>query len=126
METKQSEVIAVLLPEADATAQHQPRAATMIVRRADGQFNQTAALKIMAAHLAGPEFLRRFETKRQVLASLNHNVVDGRPLSDHGVRGRGDAAAVGVTLPGLAGDRGASGRRRRRDRRGARGGDSAP
>jgi hypothetical protein len=38
METKQSEVIAVLLPEADATAQRQPGAATMIVRRADGQF----------------------------------------------------------------------------------------
>jgi hypothetical protein len=37
MDTKQSEVIAVLLPEADA-GQRQPRAAMMIVRRADGQF----------------------------------------------------------------------------------------
>lgn len=37
MDTKQSEVIAVLLPEVDA-GQQQPRAATMIVRRADGQF----------------------------------------------------------------------------------------
>lgn len=39
MDTKQSEVIAVLLPEADAAGAHrEPRAATMIVRRADGQF----------------------------------------------------------------------------------------
>jgi hypothetical protein len=38
-EAKQSEVVAVLLPEADAAAGYrQPRAATMIVRRADGQF----------------------------------------------------------------------------------------
>src|SRR5580704_13219053 len=31
--------------------------------RADGQFQQTVALKIMAAHLGGPQFLRRFETE---------------------------------------------------------------
>jgi len=37
MDTRQSEVIAVLLPELDP-GQRQPRAATMIVRRADGQF----------------------------------------------------------------------------------------
>lgn len=34
--------------------------------RADGQFEQTVALKIMAAYLGGPEFLRRFETGRQL------------------------------------------------------------
>lgn len=38
METKQSEIIAVLVPEVDAATQHLPRAATMIVRRPDGQF----------------------------------------------------------------------------------------
>ena len=38
MDTRQSEIIAVLLPEADAAARHESRAATMIVRRADGQF----------------------------------------------------------------------------------------
>ena len=38
-EARQSEVIAVLMPEADAAVGNgQPRAATMIVRRADGQF----------------------------------------------------------------------------------------
>lgn len=47
METKQSEVIAVLVPEADAT-DRQPRAATMIVRRADGQF----ALETIDARVA--------------------------------------------------------------------------
>src|SRR5580693_7727012 len=41
--------------------------------RTDGRFEQTVALKIMAAYLAGPEFLRRFETERRILASLNHN-----------------------------------------------------
>jgi serine/threonine protein kinase len=40
--------------------------------RADGQYRQTVALKVMAGHLTGPEFLRRFETERQLLASLNH------------------------------------------------------
>jgi hypothetical protein len=39
MNAKRSEVIAVLLPELEASASgRQPRAATMIVRRADGQF----------------------------------------------------------------------------------------
>ena len=40
--------------------------------RADGQYRQTVALKVMAGYLTGPEFLRRFETERQLLASLNH------------------------------------------------------
>ncbi len=39
MDVKHSEVIAVLLPELDAAAgTREPRHATMIVRRADGQF----------------------------------------------------------------------------------------
>lgn len=40
--------------------------------RLDGKFEQSVALKVMAAFLNGPEFLRRFETERQLLASLNH------------------------------------------------------
>ena len=52
--------------------------------RADGQFDQTVALKIMAAYLAGPEFLRRFETERQLLASLSHNHITR--LLDGGAR----------------------------------------
>ena len=40
--------------------------------RIDGKFQQSVALKVMAAFLDGPEFQRRFETERQLLASLNH------------------------------------------------------
>ncbi len=31
--------------------------------RADGGFDQVVAVKVMAAYLADPEFLRRFETQ---------------------------------------------------------------
>src|SRR5580704_13265967 len=41
--------------------------------RADGQFEQTVALKVMAAYLTGAEFLQRFATERQLLATLNHH-----------------------------------------------------
>jgi len=41
--------------------------------RADGRFDQVVALKVMAAWLADPEFLRRFDTERQLLAALNHH-----------------------------------------------------
>jgi eukaryotic-like serine/threonine-protein kinase len=56
--------------------------------RADGQFAQIVALKIMAAHLAGPEFLHRFETERQLLATLSHNHITR--LLDGGVSSTGD------------------------------------
>src|SRR5579883_2856423 len=35
-------------------------------------FEQTVALKIMAPFLAGPEFLRRFDTEIRLLAQLQH------------------------------------------------------
>jgi len=38
----------------------------------DGQFEQTVALKVMAAHLAGEEFVRGFRNERQLLAALAH------------------------------------------------------
>ncbi|HLK20792.1 MAG TPA: serine/threonine-protein kinase [Bryobacteraceae bacterium] len=56
--------------------------------RADGQFSQNVALKIMAAHLGGPEFLRRFEIERQLMATLNHNNITR--LLDGGVSSNGD------------------------------------
>jgi serine/threonine protein kinase/tetratricopeptide (TPR) repeat protein len=59
-----------------------------LARRADGQFDQTVALKIMAAYLAGPEFLRRFETERRLLATLSHNNITR--LIDGGVSSAGD------------------------------------
>jgi serine/threonine protein kinase len=57
-------------------------------RRSDGRFEQTVALKIMAGYLAGPEFLRRFELERQLLATLSHNHITR--LLDGGVSSAGD------------------------------------
>ena len=54
MDAKRSQVIAVLVPEADAAGDNRhPRAATMIVRRADGQFIlQTVDARIALAQQA--------------------------------------------------------------------------
>ena len=71
--------------------------------RADGQFDQTVALKIMASHLAGPEFLRRFLTERQVLASLNHNHITR--LLDGGVSSAGDPYLITELVEGQTIDR---------------------
>src|ERR1017187_4546906 len=57
--------------------------AVSLAERTDGQFRQTAALKVMGAHLAGPEFLRRFKTERQLLATLHHPNITS--LMDGGV-----------------------------------------
>jgi serine/threonine protein kinase/tetratricopeptide (TPR) repeat protein len=46
--------------------------AVYLARRADGQFDQTVALKVMAPHLAGEEFARSFRNERQLLAALAH------------------------------------------------------
>lgn len=42
------------------------------VRRTDEEFQQRAALKLVASHLAGPYFLERFRIERQILAQLQH------------------------------------------------------
>jgi serine/threonine protein kinase len=57
-------------------------------QRVDGQFEQVVALKIMAGHLGGPQFLRRFETERQLMATLSHNNITR--LLDGGVSSSGD------------------------------------
>ena len=46
--------------------------AVYLARRVDGQFDQTVALKSMASYLGRGEFLKKFQTERQLLASLNH------------------------------------------------------
>jgi eukaryotic-like serine/threonine-protein kinase len=56
--------------------------------RVDGAFDQVVALKVMAAWLADPEFLRRFDNERQLLAGLNHNHITR--LLDGGVSSAGD------------------------------------
>jgi serine/threonine protein kinase len=60
--------------------------------RTDGQFDQTVALKVMAAYLAGPEFLHKFETERRLLAALSHNNITR--LLDGGVSSAGDPYLV--------------------------------
>lgn len=60
--------------------------------RADGQFQQTVALKVLAGYLSGPDFLRRFETERQLLASLSHPRITH--LLDGGISSTGDPYLV--------------------------------
>ena len=74
-----------------------------LARRADGQFHQTAALKIMAGYLTGPEFLRRFETERQLLASLSHHNITR--LLDGGVSSAGDPFLITEYIDGQPIDR---------------------
>src|ERR1700682_4813590 len=71
--------------------------------RPDGRYEQTVALKIMAAFLAGPEFLRRFDTERQLLAALNHNHI--ARLLDGGVSSAGDPFLVTEYVHGQTIDR---------------------
>ena len=61
----------------------------LLVKRVDGDFEQSAALKLIAPHLAGPYFLERFRAERQILAHLNHpnitKLLDGGVAEDSGV-----------------------------------------
>src|SRR5580704_13933400 len=77
--------------------------------RADGQFEQTVALKIMAAHLGGPEFLRRFEIERQLMASLSHNNITR--LLDGGVSSAGDPFLITEYVDGKPIDHWCDGRK---------------
>jgi len=60
--------------------------AVYLARRVDGQFDQAVALKVMAPHLAGEEFVRIFRNERQLLAGLAHpniaRLLDGGVSSD--------------------------------------------
>lgn len=46
--------------------------AVYVAERADGQFDQRVAVKLVPPHLATPELLRRFRSERQILAHLDH------------------------------------------------------
>lgn len=46
--------------------------AVYLAERTDGRFDNTVAIKVMAAHLAGDDFRRRFETEGRFLAALRH------------------------------------------------------
>lgn len=82
---------------------HGGMGAVYLARRADGQYDQTVALKTMAAHLLGGEFLRRFHTERQLLASLEHPHITR--LLDGGVSSSGDPYLVMEFVDGLSLDR---------------------
>jgi serine/threonine protein kinase len=71
--------------------------------RADGLFDHTVALKVMAAYLTGPEFLRRFETERQLLATLSHNNI--ARLLDGGLSSNGDPFLITEYVDGQTVDR---------------------
>lgn len=46
--------------------------AVYLAERADGQFEQTVAVKVIAPHAAGEAFRERFLSERQILAGLSH------------------------------------------------------
>jgi tetratricopeptide (TPR) repeat protein len=74
-----------------------------LAHRSDGQYDQTVALKIMAGYLNSPEFLARFETERQLLATLNHNNITR--LLDGGVSSTGDPYLITEFVDGQPIDR---------------------
>lgn len=60
--------------------------AVFLAERADGEFQQQVALKIVRRSFADSELFRRFRRERQILASLNHpniaRLLDGGMSSD--------------------------------------------
>ncbi|MGA2039443.1 MAG: serine/threonine-protein kinase [Bryobacteraceae bacterium] len=77
--------------------------AVYLARRDDGQFDQIVALKVMAAHLAGEEFVRSFRNERQLLAALAHPHITR--LLDGGVAANGDPYLVMEYIEGQPLDR---------------------
>jgi len=77
--------------------------AVYLAHRADGQFDHKVAVKVMAGYLAGPEFLRKFETERQVLAALHHDHITR--LLDGGVSSAGDPYLITEYVEGETIDR---------------------
>jgi len=57
--------------------------AVYLANRADGQFDQRVAIKVVARQVFGDIFLERFRLERQILASLNHPCISR--LLDGGV-----------------------------------------
>lgn len=56
--------------------------AVYLAERADGQFQQIVALKVMAGYLADRDFFRRFDAERQFLAILNHHNITRLSMAD--------------------------------------------
>ena len=77
--------------------------AVYLARRADGAFDQTVALKVMAPHLAGEDFVRAFRNERQLLAALAHPNI--ARLLDGGVASGGEHYLVMEFVEGHLWDR---------------------
>jgi len=77
--------------------------AVYLAERADGQFQQQVALKVLAGYLADRDFFRRFEAERQFLAALNHHNITR--LLDGGVSSGGDPFLVTEYVDGQTIDR---------------------
>jgi serine/threonine protein kinase len=77
--------------------------AVYLAERADGQFQQTVALKVIAPHVAGAAFRERFLVERQILAGLNHPNIT--KLLDGGVTGEGTPYLVMEYVDGQPLDR---------------------
>jgi eukaryotic-like serine/threonine-protein kinase len=70
-----------------------------LVKRADGQHEQRAALKILSPYLAAPDSLDRFRRERQFLARLEHPNI--ARLLDGGMSPRGEPYLVMEYVDGL-------------------------
>jgi eukaryotic-like serine/threonine-protein kinase len=83
--------------------------AVYLAERVDGRFDKRVAVKVMAAHLAGEDFLRRFQTEGQFLASLEHPNIPA--LLDGGVSPSGHPYLVVEYVEGESLDQYSDGRR---------------
>ncbi len=80
--------------------------AVYLAERADGEFEQKVALKLLAPHLVEDSFAEKFRAERQVLASLNHPHIVR--LLDGGVSEQGEPYLATEYIEGTTLDRFAS------------------
>jgi non-specific serine/threonine protein kinase/serine/threonine-protein kinase len=73
--------------------------AVYLAERADGEFQQQVALKVVRRSFADSELLRRFRRERQILASLNHPHI--ARLLDGGVSADGEPFLVMEYVEGM-------------------------
>ncbi len=79
---------------------HGGMSAVYLAERADGRFERSVAVKVIAAHLASEDFLRRFESEGKLLAALDHPNIAG--LMDGGISPAGQPYLI---LEYVEGDR---------------------
>lgn len=95
-----------------AAVGHLGRGGMSVVYRAhrvDGQFTDTVALKVLAPHFRRPDFYRRFERERQLLATLRHHHI--ATLIDGGLSSEGEPFLVTELVDGQPVDQHADARR---------------